>query len=116
MGDKNQLNQVIVNLMSNALKYSPEYSKLIISLSATSTESIIVFQDFGYGIAEIDLPFIFERFYRADQSRNRTTGGAGIGLTISQAIVKGHGGKIKVSSTIGKGSTFKIVLPKMPVI
>ena len=116
MGDKNQLNQVIVNLMSNALKYSPEYSKLIISLSATSTESIIAFQDFGYGIAETDLPFIFERFYRADQSRNRTTGGAGIGLTISQAIVKGHGGKITVSSTIGKGSTFKIVLPKTPVI
>lgn len=116
MADKNQLNQVIVNLMSNALKYSPEHSRLIIRLNATPTDVILEFQDFGYGISETDLPFIFERFYRADQSRNRTTGGAGIGLTISKAIIKGHGGDITVSSTPEKGSHFKIVLPKTSVI
>jgi len=102
--------------MSNALKYSPDSSALKIRLYETSSTMVLEFQDFGYGISEADLPFIFERFYRADHSRNRTTGGAGIGLTISQAIIKGHGGKITVTSTLGKGSIFKIVLPKTSLI
>lgn len=116
LADKNQLNQVVVNLMSNALKYSPENSRLIIRYYVTYEEVFLEFQDYGYGIAEADLPNIFERFYRADQSRNRTTGGVGIGLTISKAIINRHGGKIMVSSTLGEGSLFKIVLPKTTIV
>ena len=69
-------------------------------------------KDNGIGINESDLPFIFERFYRTDKSRNRTTGGAGIGLAIVKAIVLAHGGEVSVESEEGVGSTFKVVLPQ----
>ena len=71
-----------------------------------------IIEDQGIGISEKDLPLIFERFYRTDCSRNRKTGGAGIGLTIAKAIIQAHGGKIKVESKEGYGSKFIITLPK----
>ena len=71
-----------------------------------------IIEDQGIGISEKDLPLIFERFYRTDRSRNRKTGGAGIGLTIAKAIIQAHGGKIKVESKEGYGSKFIITLPK----
>ena len=112
MADKNQMNQVVVNILSNAYKYTCENSEIIVRLAATTSDIVFEVQDFGIGIAETDLPFIFERFYRAEQSRNRMSGGAGIGLTITQAIVKAHGGTIDVVSELGKGSTFKVRVPK----
>ena len=72
----------------------------------------MIIEDQGIGISEKDLPLIFERFYRTDRSRNRKTGGAGIGLTIAKAIIQAHGGKIKVESKEGYGSKFIITLPK----
>lgn len=92
--DRNRMQQVITNLISNAVKYSNENGTICVS------------------IEEKDLPLIFERFYRTDKSRNRRTGGAGIGLTIAKAIVQAHGGKIMAESTQGVGSAFTVILPK----
>ena len=82
-----------------------------LSRNETDTAALII-EDQGIGISEEDLPLIFERFYRTDCSRNRKTGGAGIGLTIVKAIIQAHDGKIKVESKEGYGSKFTIMLPK----
>lgn len=110
--DRDRLNQVIINLLSNAIKYTPENGYVLISVYDTAENGIITVEDTGIGIPEDELPLIFERFYRTDKSRNRKTGGAGIGLTISKAIVNAHGGKIEVTSSVQKGSCFTITLPK----
>lgn len=110
--DKDKISQVIVNLLSNALKYTPVGGKVYLYYGQTEDKIKLSVKDNGPGIPESDLPYIFERFYRADKSRNRLTGGAGIGLSISKAIVNAHGGSIMVQSTIGSGSEFTVVLPK----
>ena len=79
----------------------------------SETDSIVIeVKDNGIGISKKDLPFIFERFYRSDESRDKNTGGAGIGLTIVKAIVEAHTGSINVTSTLGEGSTFVLTFPK----
>ena len=110
--DRDRLNQVIINLLSNAVKYTPENGQVRISVKNTTENGIITVEDNGIGIPEDELPLIFERFYRTDKSRNRKTGGAGIGLTISKAIVNAHEGKIEVTSSVEHGSCFTITLPK----
>lgn len=109
--DRDKIGQVFVNLLSNALKYTPEGGKVEVSVKRESISTIISFKDNGYGIPQEDLPFIFERFYRADKSRNRMTGGAGIGLTIAKAIVDAHHGSINVKSIVNEGSEFVVSLP-----
>ena len=84
-----------------------------LTISNDASSVIISVSDHGIGISGEDLPHIFERFYRVDPSRNRSSGGAGIGLTISEAIIKAHGGHIAVISTVDIGSTFTITLPKV---
>ncbi len=110
--DKNRMQQVITNLLSNAVKYSGENGTIHINVEENADMVSIQIQDEGIGIDEKDLSFIFERFYRVDKSRNRRTGGTGIGLTITKAIVQAHGGKIIVESTYGIGSTFTVIIPK----
>lgn len=110
--DHNRIQQVITNLVSNAIKYSNENGVVRIAIQDMTDEGIIVVEDNGIGIAKKDLKLIFERFYRTDKSRNRKTGGAGIGLTIVKAIIQAHGGKIVVESEEGHGSKFIITLPK----
>ena len=110
--DKDKISQVIVNLLSNALKYTSEGGRVEI-LTKEGKETIeIAVRDNGRGIPEEDLPYIFERFYRADKSRNRLTGGSGIGLTIAKTLVEAHAGKIQVKSQINAGSEFLVILPK----
>lgn len=111
-GDQKRLHQVIFNLLSNAVKYSLEGGRIRICVSDKKDEASLLVEDQGIGIPEKDLPLIFERFYRTDRSRNRKTGGAGIGLTIVKAIVQAHGGKITVESREGQGSRFMVILPK----
>lgn len=111
-GDPKRLHQVIVNLLSNAVKYSPEGGQIRIRIGESAQNGILTVKDYGIGIPEKDIPLIFERFYRIDPSRYRKTGGAGIGLTITKAIVHAHGGKITVESEEGHGSRFTVVLPK----
>lgn len=110
--DKDKFKQVIYNLLSNALKYSKKNGEVLVTLSSLKDTIIIEIKDNGIGISEKDLPFIFERFYRSDESRNKNTGGTGIGLTIVKNIVEAHKGTIKVTSSLGIGTTFVITLPE----
>lgn len=110
--DRNRMQQVITNLISNAVKYSNENGNIRIVIEDGTDTVVIRVEDDGIGIAEQDLKFIFERFYRTDRSRNRRTGGVGIGLAIAKKIVQAHGGKIRAESQVGHGSSFIVVLPK----
>lgn len=110
--DKDKITQALVNILSNAIRYSNEGSTIVIEEKLKDDKLSISIEDQGVGISEEDLPYIFERFYRADKSRTRATGGTGIGLTIVKSIVSSHGGEVKVESELGKGSRFTIILPK----
>jgi len=110
--DKDKLKQVMYNLLSNSLKYSKINGEVLLTLKFENDSIIIEVKDNGIGISEKDLPFIFERFYRSDESRDKNTGGAGIGLTIVKAIVEAHKGNVNVTSTLGEGSTFVLTFPK----
>ncbi|WP_461812357.1 sensor histidine kinase [Faecalimonas sp.] len=110
--DRGRMQQVMSNLVSNAIKYSDGKGMVRIVIKDTKKNSIIYVEDSGIGISTQDLNRIFERFYRTDRSRNRKTGGAGIGLTIVKTIVQAHRGTITVESEEGKGSRFIVMLPK----
>ncbi|ATW28047.1 HAMP domain-containing sensor histidine kinase [Candidatus Formimonas warabiya] len=110
--DKDKMNQVLSNLLSNALKYTPAGGQVDVSVKGTLHTVEVIVKDNGTGIAEDDLPFIYERFYRADKSRTRLTGGSGIGLTITRSIVEAHKGKIEVGSKLNEGSEFRVILPR----
>lgn len=109
--DIGKLRQAVTNLLSNALRYTDAGGEVILSLKILPGCLKIIVRDNGIGISKADLPNIFERFYRADKSRARASGGMGIGLAITKAIAEAHGGTIKVESTEGEGSTFIITLP-----
>ncbi len=108
--DCDRLKQILINLLSNALKYTPNGS-VTIRASIHDSEVWIAIIDTGVGIAAEDLPKVFERFWRADPSRDASTGGSGIGLAITKRLVELHGGKIEVESTLGSGSMFRFSLP-----
>lgn len=110
--DKDKITQALVNILSNAIRYSNEGSTIFIEEGLKDNKVIISIEDQGIGISEEDLKYVFERFYRADKSRTRATGGTGIGLTIVKSIVSSHGGEVKLESKLGKGSKFTIILPK----
>lgn len=109
--DKDKMSQVLNNLISNAVKYTDNYGNIQITVIQENENVVITVEDNGCGIDDNDIPYIFERFYRTDKSRNRSTGGAGIGLTITRAIVQLHGGTIHVESKKGVGSLFKVTIP-----
>lgn len=112
-GDRDRLKQVLVNLISNAIKYTPSGGEVIVSLGKQGNQGRIIVSDNGPGIPEEDLPYIFERFYRAEKSRIRSKDGKGFGLGLSIAywIVKSHHGRIEVNSKRGEGTTFCVWLP-----
>lgn len=111
--DKDRICQVILNLISNARKYSPKHEPITVRIERQDEQSIIAIQDRGVGIPPEKLPHIFERFYRVPdiEVQNGSSVGVGLGLYISQKIVERHGGRIEVQSSPGKGSTFSIILP-----
>lgn len=111
--DKDRFSGVITNLLSNAVKYTPDGGKIRILVKDFADKCIFVIEDNGMGIPEAELPFIFERFYRADKSRNRKTGGAGIGLAIVKSVVTAHGGSITAHNRTQGGCIIVIKLPKM---
>lgn len=111
LGDADLLRQVVVNLLSNACKYTTAGGQVLLRLFTQSNYAVIEVTDNGIGIPEADLPHIFERFYRVDKKRTRKTGGYGLGLAIVQQIVWVHGGHISVKTVVCKGSNFQIFLP-----
>jgi PAS domain S-box-containing protein len=109
-GDRLRLEQVIINLITNAVKYSPKASEVIVRLVVTDQNITVFVQDFGIGIAQKDIKNLFDRFYRVDNSTT-TYQGLGLGLYIASAIIKRHGGERGIESQLGKGSTFWFSLP-----
>ncbi len=109
--DKDLMEQALVNLLDNAIKYSPASSRIEIRAEQQAGEILIRFRDQGVGIPRKHLPRLFERFYRVDKARSRNVGGTGLGLAIAKHIVQAHGGHINVESVQGVGSTFTIYLP-----
>lgn len=110
-GDYDRMTQVVVNLVSNAIKYTNEGDQIIIRMYKEKEKVVLSIEDAGIGISKEQLPYVFERFYRVDKSRNRKTGGAGIGLTIVNSIVDAHGGKVSIDSNEGVGTIVKVELP-----
>ena len=112
-GDRGLIQRMLSNLLDNAIKYTPKGGRVTVSVfEKDSYDRVISVKDTGIGIAPSDLPRIFERFYRCDQSRSQA--GIGLGLSLARAIAKAHGGDITVSSTLHQGSTFTVTLPKSP--
>jgi signal transduction histidine kinase len=109
--DPQRIQQVLLNILSNAERYTPEDGQITLSAVNFNTEVHISVTDSGPGIAPEDLPYVFERFWRGDRSRSRATGGTGLGLAIAKQFVEAHGGRIWAESTLGKGSTFAFSLP-----
>jgi two-component system sensor histidine kinase BaeS len=115
--DAQQIGRVLSNLLGNALRHTPSGGVVQVHASRTDGGVRVQIKDTGEGIDAEDLPHIFERFYRSEKSRNRTTGGAGLGLAIAKGIVEAHGGEIDVESAPGEGTCFYFTLPvyDMPV-
>lgn len=113
-GDPDQLRQLMLNLVDNALRYTPAGGRVTLDLARQDTSAVLRVSDTGPGIPSTHLAHIFDRFYRVDDARARHTGGAGLGLAISQQIAAAHGGRIEVASGEGRGTTFTVVLPALP--
>ncbi|KQL49811.1 histidine kinase [Brevibacillus choshinensis] len=110
-GDKQRIAQVVSNLITNSLKHSKKGGKVIVSVEKKGEIIEVKVIDSGTGISSDDLPFVFERFYRGDRSRNREKGGTGLGLTIVKGIVEAHQGNITIESEVGKGTTVTLRFP-----
>jgi two-component system phosphate regulon sensor histidine kinase PhoR len=111
-GDMNRLIQVVMNLLTNAITYSPENTSVHLSLHESDTHGIIIIRDEGIGMDKKEIPRIFERFYRIDRARSRNSGGTGLGLAIVKHLIDAHNGRIFVESEPGIGTQFKILIPK----
>ena len=110
--DKGRIDQVIINIISNAIKYTPDGGTIIINSFSASPDSVTVrVIDNGLGIPEKDLTRIFERFYRVEKSRTSATGGTGLGLAIAKELVEAHGGSINIQSKLNVGTMVDITLP-----
>jgi heavy metal sensor kinase len=110
-GDKELITRMILNLLDNAVKYTPAGGEILLALTRQNGNAEIVVRDTGVGIPEQDRQRVFDRFYRVDKARSRALGGAGLGLSIVRWIVEVHGGEIHIDSVPGRGSTFTVDLP-----
>jgi len=110
-GDRERIGQALLNLLHNAVKFSPAGSMVTVRVSATESEVVVAVEDHGEGIPRTALPRIFERFYKVDRARTRGAGGTGLGLSIARHIVEAHGGRIWAESEEGAGSTFSFAIP-----
>ena len=110
---RNHIEQVLIILLDNAVKYSKDRKEIHVSVSKSVTQVEITVQDFGEGMTEKDKERVFSRFYRVDKSRVREKGGNGLGLSIAQQLIRGYKGDIRVESVFGNGSIFYITLPIM---
>ncbi len=113
LGDLTRLRQLCLNLITNAIKYTPRGGEVELRLARRGNDAAFAVRDTGIGIAAADLPYVFERFWRADRVRSRAVerGGSGLGLAISQYIAQAHGGQLTLQSRLGRGSTFTVLVP-----
>ena len=109
--DADRMEQVLHNLLENAIRYTEPGGRIVLRLSSASTEVRIEVSDTGIGISQANLPFIFERFFRGDRARLTYSGGSGLGLSIVKWIVEAHKGEVSVVSNVGEGTTFTVTLP-----
>ena len=110
-GDIALIERVLTNIIENALGHTPAGGQIYIELSSSGSLQMVSVEDTGSGIAPEDLPHLFERFYKADKSRNRERPGTGLGLAIAKEIVELHSGRIEAESPNGNGAVFRIYLP-----
>jgi len=111
-GDRGRLKQVIVNLLDNAIRFTPRGGTVVVCTARDDLYSILEVHDTGIGIPPVALPHVFERFFRVDEARSRDDGGAGLGLSIAKSICSVHGAQIEVESELGNGSCFRLVFPR----
>ncbi len=111
MGDRARLKQVVVNLLDNAVKYTPPGGSVHIKVFSSAGKGVLEIADTGMGIPPEALPLVFERFFRVDRERSAEAGGAGLGLSIVKSICVAHGGQVDVESAVGSGSRFHVTLP-----
>ncbi|WMT41892.1 HAMP domain-containing sensor histidine kinase [Paenibacillus sp. D2_2] len=111
--DSRLMQQVWINLLTNSIKYTDEGGTIFVRLKQQENLCVVEVEDTGIGIAEEDIPNIFQRFYRADKTRSRQEGSSGLGLAITNRIIAMHGGRIEVESELDKGSVFRVILPMM---
>ena len=114
MGDRERIEQVVMNIVSNAIKYTPDGGKIEIYAGSSGKSVFVRVTDNGIGIPKKDLPRLFERFYRVDKARSRESGGTGLGLSIAREILSQHKGEIKIDSVYGEGTDVRITLPAAP--
>jgi len=111
LGDEGWIRHLLINLLDNALRYTPKGGTVTVRLDSAGDAVTIAVKDTGPGIAPEHLPHLFERFYRVESARDRESGGVGLGLAIVKEIAEGHGGTVRVESEVGKGSVFTVTLP-----
>jgi two-component system sensor histidine kinase VicK len=116
LGDRSRIEQVLLNIISNAVRYTPEGGRISVRAGREDDTVWMEVADTGIGIPPEDLPRIFDRFYRVDKARSRASGGTGLGLSIAKDIVVRHSGNISVESTVGKGTTMTVKLPIEPPV
>ncbi len=109
--DESRLQEILYNLLDNAVKYTPENGEIRLRIEQRESEIALSVSDSGHGIPKEDLPRIFERFYRADKARSRELGGTGLGLSIVKHIAQLHGGRVEAESELGQGTTVRVILP-----
>ena len=109
--DKNLVKRLLYILTDNAVKYTPDGGAVAITIIPGEKTATICIKDTGIGISATDLPHVFERFFRAEKSRNRNTGGLGLGLPLAEIIVRSHRGKINIASQEGAGTSVTVTLP-----
>jgi heavy metal sensor kinase len=110
-GDRARLKQIVVNLLDNSIKYTPEGGTITLRVAAQPDEALLEVADTGIGIPPEALPHVFERFFRVDKARSRELGGAGLGLSIVKSICTAHGGRVDLESTVGVGSRVRVFFP-----
>jgi two-component system OmpR family sensor kinase len=114
IGDEQRLKQVVVNLLSNARTHTPAGTPIIVTVRKDGDAALVTVADRGHGMPAEHAARVFERFFRADPSRTRASGGSGLGLSIVAAIVEAHGGTVTVETNPGDGATFTVRLPTTP--
>jgi two-component system phosphate regulon sensor histidine kinase PhoR len=112
--DADTLDQILDNLIDNAVKYTPAAGRICVRWRADGPDVYLEVEDTGVGIPEPDLPRVFERFYRVDKARSRELGGTGLGLSIVKHLTQSMGGGVSAASTLGRGTTFTVRLPRPP--